>query len=99
VTIFYRDTDHELFWRNHTSNTAPMWKKAGCDLAKFDGKPASELTKPLLLAMNKMVQDESHYRSLDAPNKWGTYDSTLDFLDAVWNACLLFPDEIIRISA
>lgn len=99
VTIYYRDTDAELFWRNHTSNTAQMWKQAGVDLRDFDGKPASELILPLSQAIITMERDEPHYRSMDAKNGWGNFDTTVDFLEAVLRACMTFPDEKLSVSA
>ena len=99
VTIYYGDTDHELFWRNHTSNTAVMWKQAGVDLRDFDGKKANELILPLIEVIAAMDRDKPRYRALTPTNGWGNFDSTVVFLEAVLRACMTFPDEKLAVSA
>ncbi len=48
-----------LLDRNHTSNTACMWRAAGCDLAEFHGKTAAELA-PVLEAKVHTLKGEPH---------------------------------------
>ena len=99
VSIFYGDTDAELFWRNHTSNTAQMWKQAGVDLRDFDGKPAGDLILPLSQAITTIERDEPHYRMMEANNGWGTVETTVAFLEAVLRACVTFSGEKLRVSS
>lgn len=63
-----------LDW-NYTSNCAPMWRKAGADLAKFEGKPAGECAPILSSAIEAMEADPETYRAMNPSNGWGDYDS------------------------
>lgn len=84
--------------RNHTSNTARMWRAAGCDLAEFDGKPASELTPVVTAAITDMCAHPGAYRTMNPPNGWGDYESTLEFLRAIRDACMDHSLTTVRVS-
>lgn len=84
--------------RNHTSNTARMWREAGCDLAEFDGKPATELAASLGSAISVMQAEPARFREMDPPNGWGDYVSCLEFLRAILDACGEHPLTTVRIS-
>jgi hypothetical protein len=88
----------EVFDCNHTSNTAQMWRDAGCDLAEFHGKPASELTPVIDQAIEKMKGDPDHFKQYDAPNGWGDYHSTLAFLSDIAAACRSHPKTTVEVS-
>lgn len=84
--------------RNHTSNTSRMWATAGCDLAEFDGKPASELAPVLGSAISVMEADPDRFRQMEPANRWGTYETTMEFLVAIYNACGEHPLTTVRVS-
>lgn len=65
---------------NYTSNCAPMWRKAGADLAQFDGKTAGECTPILAAAIEAMESEPEVYRAMDPSNGWGSYDTLLPSL-------------------
>ena len=88
----------EVYWRNHTSNTAAMWRHAGADLAEMSGKRAADVAPLLAGAVELMRADELTYRQWDAPNGWGDYASTLEFLTAIAEACALHPATIVHVS-
>ena len=88
----------ELYWRNHTSNTAPMWRAAGVDIAEFHGKCAREMEQPLSSALAAMVADPDRFRAMDAPNRWGTYETTYDFLADLHGACCNYPAAFVHVS-
>ena len=102
-TLLANDTvptgeEHEVWWRNHTSNTSAMWRHAGADLAEMSGKRAADVAPLLAVAVERMRADEPTYRQWDAPNGWGDYASTLDFLTAIAEACALHPATIVHVS-
>ena len=84
--------EHEVFWRNYTSNTAIMWREAGCDLAEFHDKPALVLAESLRPAVADMANRPSHYGQWDADNGWGNYAGTLAFLAEILDGCDRYPD-------
>lgn len=88
----------DVFERNHTSNTARMWRAAGCDLAEYDGKPASELGPAIARAIAAIVTEPAKYQPMEPSNGWGTLRSTLHFLMAIWEACADWPDATVRVS-
>lgn len=67
--------------RNMTSNVAPMWRKAGADLAEFAGRTAGEVLPVLEAAIRAMVDNPADYEPLNPANGWGSYDTCLRFLN------------------
>lgn len=82
---------------NHTSNTVAMWTAAGCDIAAFDGKQASELMMPAYDAMTMLALRPDAYRHMEPGNGWGTVESTKDFLRAIAEACKKYPRTTVRV--
>lgn len=92
------DSEVEAFWRNMTSNVAPMWRKAGADLASFADKRASECVADLEVAIKAMEADPATYRAMNPENGWGDYDGCLDFLKSIREACVTHPACTVHIS-
>lgn len=88
----------EVWSRNHTSNTASMWVAAGCDLALYDGKSAEQLGDALNTAIINMKAEPGRYREYNSPNGWGTYSTTLLFLEEIYRACAENPKTTVRVS-
>lgn len=87
----------EVYSRNHTSNTAQMWRDAGCDLAEFDGKLAFELADSLQQAISKIEASPDDYRKYEPSNGWGDLDTTLAFLRGIYEACTVHPRAVVRV--
>lgn len=83
---------------NHTSNTAPMWRLAGAEIADMDGKLAGECTPALEHAVTELTTRPEAYRHLDATNRWGTVETTLRFLRDILEACRSAPKATLRVS-
>lgn len=88
----------EVWWRNHTSNTVQMWREAGVDLAYYDGKSAALLEVPLGIAIANMKERPKAFREFESDNGWGTYESTLEFLEAIYAACKEHWRTTVRVS-
>jgi hypothetical protein len=86
-----------LDW-NYTSNCAPMWRKAGADLAEFHGKLAGECVPLLAAAIAAMEADPDAYRELNPPNGWGDYDSLLRALKKLLKGFEGNPHMVVWIS-
>lgn len=82
---------------NMTSNVAPMWRRAGADLAAADGKSAGGLVLFLDAAIRRMKANPDEYRAMDPPNGWGTYEGCLEFLQELRDACAANPNTIVRV--
>ncbi len=65
---------------NMTSNVAPMWRRAGADLADFHGKPAADCIPLLRAAIADMKAHPGRYKPLNPENGWGSYEGCLLFL-------------------
>ena len=89
---------HYLYDTNHTSNTARMWRDAGCDLAEFHGKTAAELARDLAPAVFTMRARPSHYEEMNPENGWGSYQSTLEFLSGILDMSERWPQAWVYIS-
>ncbi len=87
----------EVVDENHTSNTATMWRSAGCDLAEFDGKKVHELLPSLDKAIKTIAENRVLFSNFEASNGWGTLDSTLRFLRAIRDGAENVRDGIVRV--
>lgn len=92
------DPEWEVFSENMTSNVAPMWREAGCDLRDLKSWKAKDCVKPLCDAINRMKADPKKYRAMNPANGWGNYDSCVEFLVHCHDACLANPESIVHIS-
>jgi hypothetical protein len=88
----------ELTWWNYTSNCSGMWRKAGADLAAFEGKTAGECAPVLAAAIDAMKADPEPYRAINPSNGWGDYDSLLSSLRTLLRDFEDHPEAIVRVS-
>lgn len=88
----------EVTWRNHTSNTSRMWRQAGCDIADFDGKPATEFHAALTVAIQAISSDPLAYSDFEPENRWGTVTTTLAFLRQLQADCAAHPEAVVEVS-
>lgn len=87
----------DVWCRNHTSNTAVMWREAGCDIATFHGAGAGTFRVALEAAIADIEARPGHYAQWNPPNKWGSVDSTLEFLRDLQDGCRRFPDATVLV--
>lgn len=87
-----------VFSRNHTSNTSNMWRKAGCDIAEFDGKPATVFEEALRPAIAEILANRHEYTEFEPSNGWGDIDSTVAFMTDLADACAIHAKTIVRVS-
>jgi hypothetical protein len=88
----------DVYERNMTSNVAPMWRKAGADIAEMNGKTATDCTEMLSAAINTMRAEPTTYEAMNPANRWGDYAGCIDFLTDLRDACVQHPDCIVRVS-
>jgi hypothetical protein len=74
----FEDTDIDSI--NMTSNVAPMWRRAGADLAAMKGKTAKEVRFILATAVRNMLAEPEKYKALNPGNGWGDYRSCVEYL-------------------
>ena len=86
-----------LFDTNMTSNVAPMWRMAGCDLAEYHGRMALDLACGLQPALERMLLEPEPYRALNPKNGWGNYEGCCFWLYEILEACLAHPLAIVDI--
>lgn len=88
----------ELTSRNMTSNVAPMWRRAGADLAEFHGRPAADCAPLLRAAVADMAGHPGRYRPLNPSNGWGDYEGCLEYLRHLLDDCEAHPKAIVQVS-
>lgn len=100
-------TDRELFYANHTSNTAQMWRDAGVNLKDFNGAPAATMVQPVRAAAHQIAirpADFVHHvprrRDGVTPSIMnGTVESTVRFLLDIADACEAHPTATVEVTA
>lgn len=88
----------KAYWRNHTSNTAVMWREAGCDIADFEGAGAGTFSVALASAIADIEARPDHYAQWNPENGWGSVETTLAFLRDLSDACENYPAAKVRVS-
>lgn len=85
---------------NMTHNVADMWREAGCYDALYNSEGmCAETIKPFLQkALKAMVINKKGYETLNPENGWGDYQSAIEYLKEVLEACENNPEGIISIS-
>jgi len=61
-------------------------------------KLAEHLIEPLDTAIKLMKADPVRFRKFDAPNKWGTYEDFVPWLENLLEACRACPGASVRVS-
>lgn len=84
---------------NYTSNCSRMWCTAGVDLHDLEGMSASEAAPRLEAAIEEMRTNPGKYKAMNPENGWGDYDSALQFLNDIRNACRLHPKTTVHIDS
>lgn len=87
-----------IFDWNYTSNCAPIWRKAGCDIAEFDGKKAYELNVALSAAIYELTAHPDRYRELEPENGWGSLRTLVPSLRKLREKCVEAPLATVRVS-
>lgn len=87
----------EVWEAGHTSNTSPMWRKAGAAIHEMDGAPAVECASVLAQAARTIRENAGEYRTMEPPNGWGTVESTATFLQGFADACSQYPKTRVRV--
>lgn len=87
-----------IWSRNHTSNTACMWRAAGIELRDYHGGLASALRGPAHDACVKIIEEQDRYKKMEPGNGWGTVASTILFLTDIANACTRYPKTTVEVS-
>ena len=84
---------------NHTYNVYPMYLRAmGNGLTDLlNGKKCKDVIPILQKGIASMEDDPDTYKKMNPPNGWGTYETALEFLKEILNACETHKDYKIEI--
>ena len=86
-------------WINHTSNTAAMIKEVcGSYPSEWNGKRCSDMYSILMQGTSLLNLQPSKYRQFEPDNKWGTVESTIEFLMNIADNCDKYPTAIIEVD-
>lgn len=94
--------DERVFEANFTHNVSRMADQAGLYEPIWNADEncvcASDLIEPLTTGIAMMKAETERFKKFDAPNKWGTYDQFLPWLERLLEACTDYPDAKIFID-
>ncbi len=93
---------------NHTSNTSSMWHEAlrvagaigtgQWSLGALDKRTGAEIAPFLEAAVADMVARPEVYRAMNHENKWGTYETTLCYLESCLRGARRFPNAVFNVD-
>lgn len=87
-------------WINFTSNTAAMIKEAcGSYPSEWDGKKCADMYPVLAQGIETLRQSPQRFRQFEPDNKWGTVESTIEFLIKIADNCRDYPTAVIEVSS
>lgn len=83
---------------NHTCNTSVMIKEVcGSFPSDWNGMKCSELLPALSAGCKELRAHCQKYRQFEDKNGWGTVETTLEFLDAIFKVCVEFPSAVLEV--
>lgn len=92
-----------IFDANVTHNLTAMAEAAG--IFRHIWRPedggitkASELIETLESGLNCLKADPEKYRKMEPPNRWGTYDDFVAWVERYLAACKANPDALVETS-
>lgn len=95
--------EEEVYWANITHNLGRMADEAGIYSCLWRPEEigftkAEQLIHPLSEGLKRMKENPTHYKQFSAENGWGTYDQFIPWIERYLNACIEYPDALIRVS-
>ena len=89
-----------VFDGNHTSNTGGMIRKAlgGRHISELNGKIAKDEIRNVRSAITDLIRNRVEYAKDNPPNGWGSIDTTIAFMRAIYKAMCINNLAIIRVS-
>lgn len=93
----------EVYSRNITHNLVKMADAAG--IYKHLWRPdelgitrAAQLVEPLREGLKRLIADPDKFRTFNPPNKWGSYDGLIEFVNEYLTACEVHPTADVSVS-
>jgi hypothetical protein len=84
---------------NMTSNVAPVWRAAFCDISLFDGKQAKDCVKHLVRGLANLHRDPESFKDLVGGDvSWGCVQDAIEYLEKILVECRKHPLTIVRVS-
>jgi hypothetical protein len=92
-----------VFDANITHNLTEMAEEAGIYKhlwrpEEIDITTAEQLIQPLEDGLLLMKSDPERFIAYDAPNRWGTYEQFLPWVERYLEACKKYPQARVRVS-
>ena len=93
ITVFDSNITHNLCnMAEHIGLYKPVWRPDENGLVY-----AKDLIEPLKLGINKMLNEESECIKFNSPNGYGSYSGMLNFLTGYLEACIKYPNSIVKV--
>lgn len=93
----------QLYWGNITHNLGSMAVEAGIYKPlwrpeEINATEANHISWLVREGLERMKADPERFKKYDSPNKWGTYDQFIPFIEEYLEALEKFPKAIISVS-
>ena len=85
----------EMFDRNLTYNVKVMLNRAGIHPWVLDGLTVKDVRPVIENAYMVMFDNPDYFRRFEAPNGWGTYESTMSVITDLNDYLATAPDEYV----
>ena len=83
---------------DHTYNTSKMIKEVcGSTPSDWAGKIARDLLPILANGIISLRSNSEEYRKYEPDNKWGTVETTINFLEEIEQGCRDNPNDIVSV--
>lgn len=96
----YEVEDDVLYSNNITHNLTHMAREAGLYEALWNPKVhrAGDLIEPLKEGLHLLKSDPEKYKEFNPENGWGSYETLVEFVENLLNACCRYPNAIIEVD-
>lgn len=84
---------------NMTSNVAPVWRAAFCDVALFDDRQAGDCVRHLVRGLENLHRDPDSFSSLvRGDGSWGCVQDAIEYLEKLLTVFRAHPKCTVRVS-
>lgn len=103
VIVMFPDDTEDVYSGNITHNLNKMADEAGIYEAlwrpeEINAHFAKELVPLLTDGLRKLLDEPDKFKQFNPSNGWGNYEGLVQFVTNYLNACLQYPDAIVRVS-
>lgn len=100
--LTWTEEKEEVYAANITHNLNTMATEAG--IYQYLWRPdellitqAKDLIKPLADGLYILKSDPEYYKKFNPPNKWGSYEVLIEYIEKYLSACEKYPNALVEV--